>query len=1051
MTKLYSLILSLLLITGALYSQHEIVTDNNRACKNVGVRFTCKTSNTAAKYYKWGKSWPLSNYTLSKDTVFSFPEVDYYYINVEIYDENKQYIGSAYKYYNVLGLTGANIPEKVCPGDEVRFSLNGSGFLSCIWWFGDGKTSSDINPAHTYSQTGTYNVKGIIKSECGTDTVKHIISVIDGLGFIGYMSSNISETLTCPGSPVYISPYSQRNYPYTIDFGDGTTATESSYHTYNNVGKYPLSFTFRNGCGKDSVRRDTITIADNLTWKNKYIYIDKPTKGCPGENFYFSTISGADSTIWTFADTTLYGSNPSRSFSEVGKHYFTLRLVNHCGNDTILKDSVSIEGNIREFDINGFYKFDKVCPQTYADFYVFGKFKNVAWHFEDGTIINETYGSKMFDAYGKYPLKLILTNYCGIDSVLNDTISIVNNELNFNSFYIEKKLVCPGEEIKLLNIPGELKEILIDYGDGFFTKTKESHAYSNPGKYYIKINAVNNCGNSASYLDSITVSGDYAPFGSVSIKNKSYTTICPGSSIDFTTDNYKSIVWEFEDQKRYGRDVNFTFNTPGKNIIKLTVKNGCGNDTTVEGTVNVVTSMDMDMGFNYIASKFCNGAEIKFDTYHQGFKYFEWSFGDGDTSKLENPTHVYKENGTYYPVFTLINGCGKTIKDSFKVVISDTFNIPKPIISHSLGCPGDQIEFNLRLSSNSDYLLTYDRNPSNYQIDWEFADGIKSGTSVLHSFSTEGRHPFKVRLRNKCGKELVVNDTVDIGGTLFKDKLNWFTNKASCLGDSVIFFIPPFAKTMELDFGDNTKTSSFKDLWYNGEFYTEIFTDLFYKGKWYKVASHKYAAEGNYKVKLKATDGCNNVYSDSIAFSVNSFSLPSGEIVYNSNRTYCIGEKVKFDAFGAAGAIIDFGDGKKQTLGNNAVSSIEHKYEASGLYNVKIKVSNACSDTAFYYGVIQIDTCRKVYLSNDIITETEGIRVYPNPARDRITFENIDGAFSEEYIYEILDLNGRICKQGNIEEGTANFTLDISKLTNGIYLMKLRSRSNIIVQKFIKN
>lgn len=47
-----------------------------------------------------------------------------------------------------------------------------------VWDFGDGVTSTQINPNHTYASSNNYNVCLIISDTCGTDTVCSLISVL---------------------------------------------------------------------------------------------------------------------------------------------------------------------------------------------------------------------------------------------------------------------------------------------------------------------------------------------------------------------------------------------------------------------------------------------------------------------------------------------------------------------------------------------------------------------------------------------------------------------------------------------------------------------------------------------------------------------------------------------------------------------------------------------------------------------------------------------------------------------------------------------------------
>ncbi|GAA4450152.1 Ig-like domain-containing protein [Nibrella saemangeumensis] len=50
---------------------------------------------------------------------------------------------------------------------EVSFTSTAQNVSSYRWDFGDGQTSSDANPKHTYTQAGTYSIKLIAKGEGG--------------------------------------------------------------------------------------------------------------------------------------------------------------------------------------------------------------------------------------------------------------------------------------------------------------------------------------------------------------------------------------------------------------------------------------------------------------------------------------------------------------------------------------------------------------------------------------------------------------------------------------------------------------------------------------------------------------------------------------------------------------------------------------------------------------------------------------------------------------------------------------------------------------------
>jgi PKD repeat protein len=48
---------------------------------------------------------------------------------------------------------------------------------SWSWSFGDGTTSTDVNPTHGYSKAGAYNVSLTVTNAEGSDTISYLVTV----------------------------------------------------------------------------------------------------------------------------------------------------------------------------------------------------------------------------------------------------------------------------------------------------------------------------------------------------------------------------------------------------------------------------------------------------------------------------------------------------------------------------------------------------------------------------------------------------------------------------------------------------------------------------------------------------------------------------------------------------------------------------------------------------------------------------------------------------------------------------------------------------------
>jgi FOG: PKD repeat len=111
---------------------------------------------------------------------------------------------------------------------------------SWTWDFGDGSTSTDQNPEHTYTAAGTYSVNLTVTNEYGTEyklkpdyitvyspvTAQFMADVT-----YGALPLTVQFTDASSGSPT----------SWTWDFGDGNTSTDQNpEHTYTSTGTYTV-------------------------------------------------------------------------------------------------------------------------------------------------------------------------------------------------------------------------------------------------------------------------------------------------------------------------------------------------------------------------------------------------------------------------------------------------------------------------------------------------------------------------------------------------------------------------------------------------------------------------------------------------------------------------------------------------------------------------------------------------------------------------------------------------------------------------------------------
>jgi gliding motility-associated-like protein len=194
---------------------------------------------------------------------------------------------------------------KVCQNKNTQFTDASNPNIGALagwnWAFGDGGTSTAINPPHTYSASGTYSTTLIVKNSFNCyDTITKSILVY------GLPNVYWSYSRNCSGSSLLIDFKDSTNiaFPDSIganywDFGGaGTSTVTNPSQTYSTSGTYNVTHivTSKNGCKDTLVKPITIT--------------PRPVAG-----FYYNN-SGAFSigSNVQFYDTSKYATNWSWNF-----------------------------------------------------------------------------------------------------------------------------------------------------------------------------------------------------------------------------------------------------------------------------------------------------------------------------------------------------------------------------------------------------------------------------------------------------------------------------------------------------------------------------------------------------------------------------------------------------------------------------------------------------------------------------------------------------------------------------------------------------------------
>mgnify|MGYP003775021531 CR=1 FL=1 len=230
-------------------------------------------------------------------------------------------------------------------GNTLHFVNNtGAGAWSYLWDFGDGTTSTEMNPVHTYNDLGDYDVMLTVYNELCASSVVRTVSILPRAPIASF------NEIASGCSPLVIAPVNtsqETQYPgttYLWDFGDGSYSTaENPEYTYHTDGIFRVELTVTGPGGVSSYSQ----VVESYASPNAYMEV-LPTAVFANDEAVrcFNLSIGADYYLWEFGDgDTSRLEEPSHKYMEEGVYDITLWAYseNGCSDRYVLSPGVTVE------------------------------------------------------------------------------------------------------------------------------------------------------------------------------------------------------------------------------------------------------------------------------------------------------------------------------------------------------------------------------------------------------------------------------------------------------------------------------------------------------------------------------------------------------------------------------------------------------------------------------------------------------------------------------------------------------------------------------------
>jgi len=875
------------------------VSTPTTGCNPLNVTFT-PTFTTGISQYFWQFGNGNTSNAMNPSTVYLNPGL---YSPTLIVTNNKGCIDTLTRndYINVVpGSISYTVPDTIfrCQPASVSFVDPTAGSSAWLWDFGDGNTSALQNPVHTYSSAGiytatlqvqmnggcsqTFNPYAIIKVY--TDSVYPI--VVNGIS--NCKPYNLSVSNSTPGASSIV-----------WDFGDGTTASgTSANHTYTTPGVYNLTciVSLPSGCSSELIQSISIGHVNPISASTYTV--------CNLQTVNFSLTSNPFSSLyWDFGDGTSSSlASPTHSYSNSGNYQVTLYTTDAFGClDTFLLDSVIKAGNPQaSFVING---STSGCNNLSVSFQnTSTNASTYQWDFGNGinsSAQNPTYN---YSTSGVYFVSLTVSSNGCTSSYTAATPIIVNTPL-CNFFYTYGGN-CMPITVNYTDLSSNATAWFWEFGDGATSTLKNpTHTFSTPPTAPVKLSIVDTfgCTNSRAKPNI-----NYFKPGFTALN----TSGCNPLTVSFSDTSAGAVAWfwDFGDGSTSSQqNPTHVYNNDGNYTITLiaTAPSGCQDTVLVSNLVTVVSPV---ADFSASTTAGCSPTQVSFVNQSSNAVSYSWQFGNGSSSQVLNPTHIYNIPGTYDVTLVAMDasGCTDTLVQANFLTIQGTF--AQFNVSDTMGCQNLMVQFS-DLSVNA------------FTWQWDFGDGnLSNQQNPTHFYADTGSYSVT----------LITTDT--IGCTSFYTypvNINIYANPVIDVSSPFVPSCQPIvasftnnsngANTYSWDFGDGTTSSALSP-------------------------THTYLNSGSFIVQLIAysTQGCTDTFSFPSPFIVHATPIAAYTIISPlcSDRDLII-NNTSSNLFNPV-FNWDFGDGTTTSTFNPI-----HNYVDTGTYSLEFVITNSfgCADT----------------------------------------------------------------------------------------------------------
>ena len=539
-----------------------------------------------------------------------------------------------------------------------------------------------------------------------------------------------------------------------------------------------------------------------------------------------------------------------------------------------------------------------------------GSIASYSWTFGDGAISTVQNPSHTYATGGTYTVTLTVRDNLGATNAVSHPVTVAaTNQAPVAAFTSSCNALACAFTSTSSDPDGSIASYSWTFGDGAVSTVQNpSHTYATAGTYTVTLTVTDNLGATNAVSHPATVAAtNQAPIAAFTSSCNALTCAFTSTSSD-ADGSIASYSWTFGDGGTAAvQNPSHTYTTGGTYTVTLTVTDNLGATNAVSHPVTVAAANQSPVAAFTSTCIVLTCAFTSTSSDPDGsIASYSWTFGDGATSTVQNPSHTYATGGTYTVRLTVTDDRGATNAVSHPVTVS-TGNQP-PTAAFTTNCSDLTCTFN---DASTD--------PDGSVVSWDWVSSDGAETTEQHpgayTYAEPGTYTVTLTVADDQGAADTVVRTVTIGPANQPPTASFtfscstltcsFTSTSSDPDGSIASY--------SWNFGDATSSTA-------------------------QNPSHTYGAAGSYTVTLRVTDnqGAQSPTTSRTVTVAAANQAPTANFTFSCSALTCSFTSTSSDPDGTISAYSwAFGDGATSTVQNPS-----HTYTAGGSYTVTLTVTD---------------------------------------------------------------------------------------------------------------